>query len=250
MDENLCWRVEEACRYAWPALVEQEINGWLIRFSQGTASRRINSINPTQGAAETTSEIIAGFEELYSQRGRQSLIRVPEFTRNSLGALLDARDYTKEGETSTLFARLDQNEYICPDGVRVAPRADAGWMDCAAAVNPRVAQDRSVLQRIFASFEVKTAFASLERNGETASIAYAAIHHDLVVIESVITVPEWRGRGLANAVVCKLLGWAITQGARGACVQVVSDNARALRLYHRLGFGKELYRYHYRRKAA
>jgi ribosomal protein S18 acetylase RimI-like enzyme len=42
----------------------------------------------------------------------------------------------------------------------------------------------------------------------------------------------------------------MTRGAKAACVQVLSDNVPALRLYRRLGFGDELYRYHYRRKAA
>ena len=33
---------------------------------------------------------------------------------------------------------------------------------------------------------------------------------------------------------------------KGACLQVVSDNAPAIRLYESLGFVHELYRYHYR----
>ena len=36
-------------------------------------------------------------------------------------------------------------------------------------------------------------------------------------------------------------------GARAAGLQVQADNASAQALYRRLGLGRELYRYHYRR---
>jgi ribosomal protein S18 acetylase RimI-like enzyme len=59
------------------------------------------------------------------------------------------------------------------------------------------------------------------------------------------TLPSRRRRGLATAVVERLLAWGERQGARAAYLQVMGVNAPARALYARLGF-TEAYRYWYR----
>nr|WP_307189256.1 GNAT family N-acetyltransferase [Massilia sp. UBA6681] len=48
--------------------------------------------------------------------------------------------------------------------------------------------------------------------------------------------PQWRGRGVAAALLDEALGWARARGTRIVHLGVNSENAGALRLYERAGF--------------
>jgi ribosomal protein S18 acetylase RimI-like enzyme len=99
-----------------------------------------------------------------------------------------------------------------------------------------------------ATIIIPKAFASVEVEGRIVAKAYGAIHDDMLVLESVATDPAYRQRGYSRKVVSALLTWAKAEGAVAACLQVQADNVPALGLYNRLGFTRELYRYHYRMK--
>ncbi len=92
------------------------------------------------------------------------------------------------------------------------------------------------------------AFVSCERDSEIAALAYGVIRNGLLVVESVETDGRFRQQGLGRKTVGGLIDWARRAGASAACLQVVADNTPARALYASLGFSRELYRYHYRRK--
>jgi predicted GNAT family acetyltransferase len=60
-----------------------------------------------------------------------------------------------------------------------------------------------------------------------------------------VTAADFRGRGLATAIVTVLSNWALQCGASHAFLQVNDDNATALAVYRKFGFATR-YTYHYR----
>jgi len=87
------------------------------------------------------------------------------------------------------------------------------------------------------------------RDGDAiGALGYGVVHGGWLCLEAVATAAELRGRGLAGRVVSALMAWAKDQGAQCVCLQTQAENLSAQALYHRLGLGRELYRYHYRRK--
>jgi ribosomal protein S18 acetylase RimI-like enzyme len=104
-----------------------------------------------------------------------------------------------------------------------------------------------VFDSVLARLAVPAAFAGVRREGRLVSAAYAAVGEGWLCLEAVATDPDWRGRGLAGRTVAALMAWGATEGARAAGLQVQADNASAQALYRRLGFERELYRYHYRK---
>ena len=59
------------------------------------------------------------------------------------------------------------------------------------------------------------------------------------------TLPNYRRRGAASAVLHAIASWGQEQGAGDMYLQVMQNNTPALELYAKAGF-KKLYGYHYR----
>ncbi|WP_424184340.1 GNAT family N-acetyltransferase [Actinokineospora sp. G85] len=65
---------------------------------------------------------------------------------------------------------------------------------------------------------------------------------------AMVTLPGFRGRGVARAVLGALAGWS-AERADGMCLQVELGNAAAIGLYRAAGFA-EAARFHYRSEVA
>jgi len=234
------WRVEEACRHAWPAMAEEAIGGWLLRRSGGS-TRRANSANPLPGARQVGAGAVAAVEQYYRGHAQAPVFRIPDFAAE-LSADLDRRGYSVEGETLTLRARFDRHGDWPAQDVHLADRPGREWLE----LRDRLAADPMVFRAMVEAIRFPRAFALIRAHGRTVSIAYGVIVAGLLVVESVATHPDFRGRGLARQTVGRLLNWAWREKASGACLQVLADNRPALAAYAALGFDIELYRYHYR----
>jgi ribosomal protein S18 acetylase RimI-like enzyme len=77
--------------------------------------------------------------------------------------------------------------------------------------------------------------------------ALGVLQNDYIGIFDVIVHPDCRGQGYGERLVRALLGWGKQNLAQAAYLQVMANNAPALRLYNRLGF-REKYQYWYRVK--
>jgi GNAT superfamily N-acetyltransferase len=242
----LAWRVEAACLDAWPCAWETVLDGWLVRFSGGP-TRRTNSINPLPGQRAEVAAILDRARSLYATLGQPVLFRVPDIAPR-LDATLDTLGFDAgEAGTVTLHATLRD----CPTGVageaQVGP-LDEEWLEARARL---IGWDAAAMQVYTAMLQLiagPSAFASVRSGGQIVAVAYGAISHGLLVIESVVTDAGERRRGFGRQVVAALLDWARGEGGDEACLQVLADNDPARALYHGLGFTNELYRYHYRRE--
>lgn len=247
-DDNLCWRVEEACRRAWPAHEEIEQGDWRLRFNHGY-SRRANSANPIRATGGDIGGVIDWVEMECAVRGQRSIFRVPGLIDCDIDAQLAGRGYEAEAECSTLYADLFPMPMRRDPDVAVLDRPDDAWVEAMGMLQQwdaaRLARYRATIGRI----AVPAGFMALSIDGSIAAMAYGAIHDQIVCLESVVVDPARRGRGHGKRLVGALLAWAIGQDARGACLQVEAGNAPALALYRQMGFIRDLYPYHYRVKA-
>jgi ribosomal protein S18 acetylase RimI-like enzyme len=254
MDWNrLTTSVEEAGFNAWPALKEIFYDGWLIRLAHGQ-TRRTNSVNVIGPGSYPLDEKIRYCEAVYRAHGQPPYFRIRSDGDPALDATLEERGFRVEDCTRTLYMDFDRAPPPEPvKGVRVhlaEGRPGPGWLDAHARFSERSFTNRSTLHHLLDLVALPIAFASARNeSGDIVSVAYGAVHDGLVSLQWVATDPEKRRSGLSRATLAVLLGWAANeQDAKGACLQVVADNWPAIRLYEKLGFEKELYRYHYRVK--
>lgn len=239
------WAIEEAVHNAWPASRQLLLGGFVLRAAGGP-TRRTNSVNPLRHGPGDPGAMLAAAEGIYARLGQACLFRVPSLVPG-MDAPLERAGYTEEGGTLTLAA--DRLASIGAGTVELADHPNAEWLAARDRVDGGSEAARLAFRTTTNALLLPRAFAVRRVDGAVASLAYGAVHGGWLVVESVATHPEHRGRGLAREVVGALMGWAAGQGARGACLQVVADNAPALAVYRALGFGREVYRYHYRRQA-
>ncbi len=243
-------RVEETCLNAWPALKDVFYDGWLIRLANG-ATRRTNSVNVIGESRRALADKIAYCESVYRAHAQPTYFRILSTAPPALDDALDARGYAREDETRTLFMnfRAHRPPKTASDiAVEIGEgRASAQWLAAYQRLSRCSEAEAQGRRDVLAMLSVPAFFAEArDESGEIASVAFGAIHDGLICLQWVVTDPAQRRRGLSRAALSALLRRGQEAGATGACLQVVANNHSAIRLYEGLGFGRELYRYHYR----
>ena len=246
----LAARVEEVCLNAWPALQEIHYDGWLIRLADGQ-TRRTNSVNVINAGSRPLDEKIAFCEEVYRRHDLACHFRLLSTADGALEQALAVRGYRAADETSTLYMDFAAHEPASVPGfaVELIPHAPgAEWLSARMRFQGGPAHERSKIEKILQQLAIPAVFAAVRDEGGTiVSIAKGAVHDGIVCLNMVASDPALLRRGYSRACVSAILDWGRNaMGAEGACLQVVSDNWPAIRLYQCLGFRHELYRYHYR----
>lgn len=247
---ELARRAEAACLKGWPALREIELDGWLLRFSQGH-TRRSNSVTPLSSGRCALRDKIAECESLYRAARLPAIFRIPAFAEPGLDAALDAAGYAgPEDETCVIYRDFARHP-LEPSAAELDESAPSEeWLDAQQRCTGISPAARAAQRAILAALAVPSVFAAVRgRDGAPASVAFGAVHDRIVCVNLVATAPAARRRGLSRRAVGAVLAWAQQHaGAEAACLPVVASNAPAVALYRCLGFESELYRYHYRRR--
>ncbi|MEM9684056.1 MAG: GNAT family N-acetyltransferase, partial [Pseudomonadota bacterium] len=102
---SLEWRVERTCTNAWPAPRQVWIGDWMLRLAPGV-SRRANSLNPMVATAAAIDETIASASVILCKDELPLLFRIPDLIDPFVDAALEARGFTAEGRTNTLYADI------------------------------------------------------------------------------------------------------------------------------------------------
>jgi ribosomal protein S18 acetylase RimI-like enzyme len=246
-DDDLNWRVEALCTGARPALHRDVVEGWAMGRSGGRM-RQANCVNPLRGRRGDPPAAVARGEAFYDACRQVPLFRVTTIA-GEMEPELDRLGYGTEGLTTTLFNPLEQGLAASPDTVLMAvPTED--WLAVRLRTSGDVPADHAAYVAMLRAVALPKVFAATCADGTAASIAYGVVADGLLAVEGVATDAEFRGLGLARKTLHTLIAWSRGQGAQATCLQVQMDNAPARALYASLGFGRELYRYHYRRRPA
>lgn len=242
MKNDFHWRVENACWTAWPSAEDKMIGGWLCRASGGE-TRRTNSANATLESCSIQG-LVDPIARFYAERDQPLLFRTLSFMSEFERQLL-AMGFEPEGETCTVQAPLSQSNADDFALVESHSNPSPEWIADKLRLSPMAPEQEAAYRAMLARISVPARFASISENGKGLSLAYGAIVDGILVIESVVTDPGHRGKGLARQVVGSLMAWGVKEGAALSCLQVEAQNDPALSLYKKLGYETELYRYRY-----
>jgi len=242
VDVNDVRRLDALCARAWAPFEHLDDDGWVLRAADGF-SLRANSVWAREaGHSGHIAERIARAEDFYTRRGLTPCFQIsPASLPTDLPPELARHGYRSHTSTDVMVAK----------GVGAPPRSPVERLEAPEGDWRRVmldsADDRSDAQGrlvIVDRMTLRRCHAVARIEGEAAAIGLAVADGASLGIFAMRTHPTYRRRGLARAVVAALREWGALQGAVDAYLQVETDNAAAIALYHGLGFAR-LYRYRY-----
>lgn len=237
--------LEAASQRAWPPIAVESLHGWELRYG-GAQSRRLDSVRTLAfTAAEPLDVAIAHVERWYAGFGLPPCFQVTDVAQPlDLDGRLAARGYATQSVTVIQSVDIAPVVATPTHPVELAADVSPRVLDalCAAEWSPALRQARRAL---FCRIRPARRFAVVEVDGAVAAGGLCVVDGPLAGIFSMRTQPQFRGRGLARAVLNRLAAWAQSRGAQRLYLQVEVDNTPAISLYRSVGF-TDVYRYHYR----
>ncbi|HEY8122534.1 MAG TPA: GNAT family N-acetyltransferase [Myxococcota bacterium] len=244
--------LERAAVAAWRAEEIVDLGPWRLRAMHGVTNRA-NSV--WAGPGEPPGGFAAGIdavEAFYAARGLPAIFQITPVADPGLGALLAARGYERFDEVSVQVANAERVAALpLRDGVHARCEAALGaaWFSLSGERGRFSGEASRVYRAFLERIEPSAGFASASAGaGELGAVGLTLVAPPLAGVFSMLTLPEQRRRGLADAVLGEIARFARKRGATRLYLQVEVANEPARALYARAGFG-EAYRYHYRGRA-
>jgi GNAT superfamily N-acetyltransferase len=230
-------RVEEIGLNALQTQQQLFYDGWLLRVSPGKA-RRARSVNAHFGSSLPIGRKIAYCERLYEARGLPVLFRMTPFVHPSnLGDELAARGYEAFDPTLVQVTPLaGPPESRTCEGVDIASPGIDRFADAVAMLQESTPEQRDAYYERMAHAPQSSRYLVAVAGDRIVGVGTAMLEDGLAGIFSMATSPDMRRRGVASAVLARLLAWAWEHGASHAYLQVDAQNHEALSVYRNFGF--------------
>jgi len=263
--------IEEHALNAWPSLQTLLLDGWVLRFANGY-TRRANSVNPLYPSQQEAGEKVRVCERWYRERGLKVVFKMTAASQpDDLDAFLAARGYEIDAPTSVQLMELgaldaapaaditlDAAVTVRPSSVvgRPSPTADItldatvtdAWFAAFCAMSGADRRHHGTMRQLLDLILPETRFAALWLDGRVAACGLGVLQAGYIGLYDIAVTPELRRSGYGQRLVESLLAWGKGAGGHTAYLQVMLNNASALRLYEKVGF-REIYQYWYRAKA-
>ncbi|MDQ5825505.1 MAG: GNAT family N-acetyltransferase [Chloroflexota bacterium] len=239
--------LDELAANAWPASIQQQLEGWKLRAARGL-TRRANSVY-TSGPMPRYSDWLHEVQSFYERLGLPVRFQISDGSPNELDRLLDELGYSREAHTEvhTASAAAVAAQSTPTDGppVLAASHLEEHWLEAFLRVEGHNPALGDMYRTILSAIGPATRFATVQVQEEIVGVGMAVTERGWTGLFNLATAQHMRGRGVATAIIADLAGWSIEQGAERLYLQVMSSNEVAKRLYAKLGFSY-LYGYHYR----
>jgi ribosomal protein S18 acetylase RimI-like enzyme len=243
-DPEVSYEIERLAVRAWPAGEVEEVEGWLVRRTDGVDRRRSNSLLPPADpgrAARTVDVALAMAEEL----GWAQVVQVaPAEVHGRLDAVLEAQGMVLSGATLVLVGELAGGA-ARPAGMEL-DGLTSEWVAAWAEVSG-MGGTRETAELVLSQLGDRARFAVVRdgATGRAIGTCVGVAEDGWLGLFSLVVDPAARRRGIGSAIVDALQGWARERGARRVYLQVEADNTAALAFYARRGC-VVAHSYHYR----
>lgn len=239
--------IEEISLNHWQPLSTLLYDGWVLRFAKGY-TKRANSIQPIYYSTLDVHEKIEECERIYASNQLSTIFKITPFIQpDHLDQLLQDKGYAVVDLTRIQTRRLDDIKEPVHQAVQIDAQLTTAWLDHFCRLNKVNDLQRETTELMLNNIRTKAGFISLLLDGQVVACGFGVIERGYVGLYDIITDANFRNQGLAEQMILHLLHWAKENGATSSYLQVVANNAPAVKLYAKLGYS-EVYSYWYRVK--
>jgi N-acetylglutamate synthase len=237
------FELERAAAGGWRAPEEVPLGDWLLRAAAGFTGRA-NSALAIGAPGLPLAEAIGRVCDWYRVRGWPAMVAVPYPTgqpeRSAVDRYLAGQHWRITHGAIVMTAGPEAVDGQA-DLVSIADQPDDGWLSRYQYRGDRPPPISAQLLRS-APWQ---AFASVRYGGRTVAVGRVAVADRWAGLTAVAVDPDFRRRGLGQAITAGLVNAAVEYGVTGIYLQVEDGNLAARSLYQGLGF-TEHHGYHYR----
>jgi len=237
--------IEELSMNSWPAIRILQYDGWVLRFADGY-TKRANSVYPLYPSKIDVDEKIGFCESFYRDLNLPAVFKQTHASIPSdLDAYLEKRGYRVDSQTSVQLLDLTQEEYEIAENVDLSTEGTETWHAAFALMNDISTERRATHENILRVILPDKCYVSINVEDHLIGCGLGVLQAGYLGIFDIVIDPDHRGQGYGIRLMQALLAWGQRRGADKAYLQVMCNNAPALRLYKNLGF-EEAYQYWYR----
>ena len=238
-------RIEDASLAVAQPAQQSFFDGWVLRYSPGKA-KRARSINSIGAGVLPFAAKLEHCVDFYQQHRLPCLFRITPFSQpHNLDIDLAAADFGAHQDTRVMAVSLSNIDRSVRPPSEAQSVTVEQFTTAFCALHGLDTSKADAERERYARTADRGAFA-VQFDGDTpVACGSLAVEGKLAGIFGMVTAAEYRGRGVATAIVAKLLNNARAAGAETAYLQVEADNAPARRAYSKFGF-RDRYAYWYR----
>jgi ribosomal protein S18 acetylase RimI-like enzyme len=243
--DNGIRNLEEITLNAWASLQTMLVDGWVLRFANGY-TRRANSINPLYASTSNVEKKIRFCEQVYQSKGLPVVFKMTSAVHpENLDAMLEQRGYVVDAPTNVqTMSLIDKNFSGDAElGTALTPE----WLDSFCRMNKIDDGRKPTMQTMLANIVPQKCFAAIHHQNQIIACGLGVLQNEHIGFYDIVADASFRNQGFGKQLMNSLLAWGKLNGARIAYLQVMQNNATALRLYSQLGF-TQVYEYWYRTK--
>ena len=238
-------KIEEHNFQSVPALRTIELDGWIIRLSDGR-TKRSNSVNFCGPGQQIASDKIAKCEAYFRGAGIPACFRnTPLMHPENCQEILGQKGYREFGHTDAMILDISAPLPSPDSRVKLEDQLSESWLEAHARIKNLTEEEKLGLKKTHQSISLPMIYASLDIGGTIAAIGQGVLSSDLVGLFDFMTDPDFKRQGLAMNVANSILQASQKKGVEIAYLQVEQKNIGAKKFWASVGFNTKLYTYSY-----
>ncbi|MFT8352120.1 GNAT family N-acetyltransferase [Clostridium saccharoperbutylacetonicum] len=240
-------QIEELSINAFPAILTELYDGWILRYSNGYTYRG-NSINPLYPSTIDLENKIDYCEDKYFKKGLPCIYKMTENVAEGLDSCLEKCGYTIEKSADIMVCEIDKSTVSQLQNVNISMDMTNKWLEGFLNLNEIIEESiKATVKTMLSNIQNPVICINVNEGDTMIACGLGVLENRKIGLYDIIVMEQYRCKGLGRKICKAIIDQGVKNDAYMAYLQVTSSNEQAVRLYNSLGF-KKLYTYWYRVK--